>query len=345
MHMPNIPSASRPLNSRDLARNIRPVAIYHYVDALQVWLKQPLTRRQYNWLKRRCDFDPFDGPATFDPQYVQRLQIRQPSDEVLQWIAYRCDAYLNRAEFALDWVFGSEEEKEQAQDFLRRYFIKRHRGKQEISYYGGSNSQYLASRTAANVPVNYGDKECKLTGELHCLHIEWRKQGAEALRRRGITVRDLVNFNHRAFWKRRLLLYAIDPSKLGKEYRKAYRSGFRNTRYQRRKTDRIIRFGSFSYNEDREMGLRLQKLIKTKQWNETGVKQASVQAILDAYRGKKLKVGKALREIDVSHLLSGEELPDGGLDARGREGRGRSGENRRGENEIHAITLNGVDRP
>ena len=328
--MSNKAASCRLLYSCNLARDVRPIAIYAYFDVIQVWLERPVSERDYRWLKSQCgkrDCHRFDGTAAFDPRYQQRLQLRQPTKPAQQWIANRGDAYLNRAEYALDWVFASEAEKQQAETLFRRYFVKHHRGKQEMFYQ--STTQYLASREAANNIVCYGDKNCRITGELHCLHIEWRKQGAAALLRAGITAQSLIQFDHRAFWKEKLLLYAINPGKLGREYRKRYESGYRNKRYCYRKSDRIISFGSFAYNQDREMGLRLQKLIANMMWVEKGCNQMSTQAVIDAYRGKGLKVAKALEQIDVSHLLPEEELPDLDDLMRGdEEGPVRSKENR-----------------
>jgi hypothetical protein len=210
------------VNSRLLASRIRPVGVYCYIDNVQVWLREPLGPRQRRWLQNRCDCFVDDQPARFDPRYVQRLQIRQPPETVRKWITQRRDAYVNRLELALDLVFASEREKEEAETFIRKHLVKNHRGKQDIRLQGGTTTMYLAAPEAANNIVTYGDQECRITGEINCLHIEWRKRGGAAVRQEGITTKNLNDIDHRDFWQRKLLLDNINARKLGREYRKIY---------------------------------------------------------------------------------------------------------------------------
>jgi hypothetical protein len=281
----------RAVNSRLLASRIRPVGVYCYTDNVQVWLRELLSSRQRRWLQNRCDCFVDDQPARFDPRYRQRVQIRQPPETVLGWIAQRRDAYVNRLELALDLVFATEQEKEEAETFIRKHLVKNHRGKQEIQLQGGTTTMYLASPGAANNIVTYAGRECRITGEINCLHIEWRKCGGAALRQEGISAKNLNDIDHRDFWQRKLLLYAINPSKLGRQYRKVYEG----RRHRRR--DQLITRGSLNYNVEKRMGQTIIKAIGVKKGIE------STQAVIDAHRGKKLNVRKSLERIEVKHLL------------------------------------------
>ena len=56
-----------------------------------------------------------------------------------------------------------------------------------------------------------------MTGELNCLHLEWHLNGVRAVWNAGIlSGADLLKWDHRAFWNKRLLLYEIEPWRLGK---------------------------------------------------------------------------------------------------------------------------------
>jgi hypothetical protein len=291
----NIKHDRTAVNSRFLARGIRPSGVYNYIDNGQVWLREPLGARQRSWLESRSECHVDDRPAQFDPRYRQRLQIRQPPPEVLKWIAEQPGAYVNYLELALDLVFATEQDKDEAEAFIRKHLVKNHRGKQEIQQQGGTTTMYLASPEAANNIVTYGDQECRITGEINCLHIEWRKRGAAALRQEGITAKNLNDIDHRGFWQRKLLLYAINPTKLGREYRKVYEG----RRHRRR--DQVINCGKFTYNVEKRIGQTIIKAIGVNKGIE------SVQAVVDAYRGKKLNVRKSPERIEVSNLLPRRE--------------------------------------
>ena len=63
---------------------------------------------------------------------------------------------------------------------------------------------YEGKRGAPNLIAMYADKCSKVTGEVHCVHLDWRISRSYAIRRAGISnVRDLVHFDHRKFWSER----------------------------------------------------------------------------------------------------------------------------------------------
>ena len=82
---------------------------------------------------------------------------------------------------------------------------------------GTGESRYDAGGWAPNLLVFYAEGHTRVTGELHCLHVEWRLNRLRAVRAAGIeSGQDLPEFNHRAFWQKRLLLYAVDRRRLGR---------------------------------------------------------------------------------------------------------------------------------
>jgi hypothetical protein len=129
----------------------------------------------------------------------------------------------------------------------------------------------------------YADKPSRTTGELYCLHLEWRMRRRQNLKRAGIVnVADLLKLDHRAFWEKRLLLAAFDLRKLGRMHRN----------YVRRIPGRtwVTSFGRMPYDHD----LRFGRLISF----VTG----STQGVLDEF-APKFRVRDCLIPLDVQHLL------------------------------------------
>ncbi len=115
------------------------------------------------------------------------------------------DGVTGYAELALDWVFAAEEQCYDAYRLADHHHVKNFlrgglRYEQTTRYAGGWQS--------ANVLALYGDRRCKLTGELHCLHFDWRLR-RRALRQLGVnSISDLGRARSPRFWRDRLLLYA-----------------------------------------------------------------------------------------------------------------------------------------
>ncbi len=198
---------------------IYPSDKYAYIDKIQLWLRQPLSPAQRKWLHDHCKVPPHisDQPAKWNPAYVQRLQIRRPSPEVLRWLASlgKDKVCFNAVELALDWTFASAIELHCAKEFFDAHNIQLwHSKKHGVRF--AADTRYLARRGARNVPTDYADKHCRITGELYCLHVEWRINRSEAIKRAGITLAGLATFDHHAFWAKRLVMAAVDVSKLGR---------------------------------------------------------------------------------------------------------------------------------
>jgi len=211
------------------AAAIRPSGVYSSFDYVKVWLPRPLSDDKLQWLRARCG----KLPRPYVNRYLQqRLKLYQPRREALQFLACIDGAYINLVEAALDWVFSCEADLDEAVAFLRRHIVKSyHRG--EIRFYPEdightdnsdfavmnsdrrANTRYSNSRKSATNFVDYPDRPSKVTGELHCLHVEWRMQRGSALVRAGLPkVADLLTLNHCEFWRERLQLRMFDLGKL-----------------------------------------------------------------------------------------------------------------------------------
>jgi hypothetical protein len=182
-----------------------------------VWLHSPI---EASFLKELCGHLFVETKAArFDFHFRQRLEFKQPTQEALQWIASRQDALVNRVEIALDYVFNSEKGRDAAYDYFDQHRIRRWHGRtSRIHVHPGiAETRYDAARRSRNVTVQYKQSHSRMTGELNVLHLEWRLTGKRAVIATGIVKPiDLLSFNHRAFWERRLLLVDINAERLGR---------------------------------------------------------------------------------------------------------------------------------
>jgi hypothetical protein len=173
---------------------VKPIDIHPYFDRIQIWLKRPATAAAITKLRKDCGHLHCDNRrARFDGTYRQRLEFKQPGDSVLRWIARRDDALINRAEIALDFIFGSTAQRDDAFEFLHRHLCRRWHGKRQgVRAYRGrrgsparpsdgeierANTRYDASRAARNSILFYRQPSSRATGQIDCLHLEWRLKG------------------------------------------------------------------------------------------------------------------------------------------------------------------------
>jgi hypothetical protein len=257
---------------------INPSSIAAYPDCVHLWLPKPLPVRGLDWLDTQCgDMYANVGPKRWQRErYQQFLSLPQPTPAALQFLSAYSDGLLNYAEIALDWTFDDAEENAHAANTANRYIVKRwHRDSQGIRFVAGV-TRYTGSRTATTNLVSYNDKSSRVTGETYCTHTEFRLRGVLALRRAGVhAVKDLLNLDYREFWHERLIMRAVDPTKLGRMYRvhiehKDKRRG--------------------AYEDDSRVGGRIVHMLE------------STQAVIDMYRNR-FNVSRCLEDLDVEHLL------------------------------------------
>jgi hypothetical protein len=254
---------------------------------VQVWLKQPLSPAALEHVARNCGGEPHvhDGPAPFGRGYVQRLQLRQPTPQALVPLVTSEDALVNALELSLDWTFDADDEHERAYRFVDQYLVKRyHRRAHGVVHVG--RTRYTGPRASRTNAVVYPTKESKVTGEALCVHFDWRVRTADAVRAAGFAnVSDLVNLDHRRFWRERLLFQRLHPRDLGRM--------FWNHRLRTSRREAWMRFycgGRVAYDVHLRTGQLMIRGLRT------------TQQVIDLYRDK-FKVRRCLEVIEVGHLL------------------------------------------
>jgi hypothetical protein len=296
---PPRPSPSRLLPSARAAAAIRPTAIHAYPDKAAFWVPDEMSPAE---IRRLPDGDRlYPDPAEPDPYgklwsmgLRQRFDAYQPTPALLRALARRRH-HLNYAELSNDLIFASEVEKVEAFDTIAQYFVKKYRRRRKnhrdenddlapsVRIVRGDKGVTLYSDdpSARTNFVLYRDLTCRLTGETECLHMEMRITGPDALRRAGISnLGDLVEFGHRAFWKKRFELADIDVKKLGRLHR----------RYVDRPRRVINTTRRFKYDRDRSLGYFIRNAI------------GSTQNVIDHFAGV-LPVRECLTLLNVDRLL------------------------------------------
>jgi hypothetical protein len=278
---------------REIARpsyEIKSTGVYTYIDKIQVWFRRRLSLKEIAQLRSECGgkLHVRDKPAKFDHRLRMRLQLNQPSRQALRWIASLDDAHLNYVEFAIDLTFDDEDARDEAWDFLCRFIVKSHHRDQGIRFVKGK-TRYSGRRGAPNLLVVYRDRSSKVTHDRFCLHVEWRISGIAVLRRAGIHgVADLIDFDHREFWRTRFTLSAVDPERLGRLYWNYFHGTSRRKPW-------TIRSGKLRYDVDRRLGSIL-------------IRYYSTQDVIDRFRGK-IDVRSCLVPLTIVYDLC-RHLPD-----------------------------------
>lgn len=216
-----------PRRSLDEVERIPIRGKYPYLDAVQVWLRRPLRFRKLLSLRRLCgSLNARTRPMQFHPEFRQRLRLRQPSEEAVRYLhkLMSGDDVINYVELALDLIVDDIDDAHALQEFFERHWVKKWPGKRRCNRCEGT-AYWSEHRWVRNAPVLYCDRPSKVTGEVHCVHLEWRTSSADAVRKLGIKrLADLGKLDHTAFWRKRIQLEAIDLGKLGRAARKTRRS-------------------------------------------------------------------------------------------------------------------------
>jgi hypothetical protein len=210
-----------------------PSSIIPYFDVIVIWLVTPVDGCTLKRLRKHCDdLHHKNRIARFNKEFKQRLELKQPDEVALRWIASR-RGLINRVEVALDLIYATLAEAEATRSYLHRHLTRRWHFHQTILYYKNdpSNERYDGPRSAPNIITDYLQDHSRITGEYYCLHLEWRATGVKAVRAAGILrPRHVLTFNFRAFWEPRMRLYTVDPERLGRMFRNR-QAGTRSYRF------------------------------------------------------------------------------------------------------------------
>jgi len=230
-----------------------PLTRHAYVDTFRVWLPHHLNRGARASLRemdpgmhyteaREKEFWAKQGGAWI--RYIVAVTFQSLDRNITEVLEQHCHRPLvNGVHLALDWVFATQKDALRAGDFAKHHIVKRgHRGSHPIDRF--KESDYYGRRGSRNTLAIYADKQYR-HGAGYACHLEARLQGRAALTERGIrSLRDLLTFDHRAFWQRNLRLVVFDRRRLGKRVTGRHLSS----------APRITGHGAFIYDNDLRAG-------------------------------------------------------------------------------------------
>jgi hypothetical protein len=277
---------------------VTPTAIYQFIDKIIVWSQHSISETERNLIASKClgdvvcrrngqYFKTSKGCRSVwhpDPAYKMRPELFQPSNEALELVGAICrKPRLTYVEMAMDWVFDRLYHSDNAYDLVDKHSVKKH-GRGQVRYC--KTTRYSGPRRSATNLAVYPDKPSKMTGELGCLHFDWRIKGADALRRSGIaSIDDLLALDHHAFWRERLRFYDLDLERFGRLSRNSKNGS-------KRRSPWIINRPNYRCNVDWRLGYIL--------FDNAG---RSVQNVVSKYR-KQLDIRSCLIRLSVDHLLT-----------------------------------------
>jgi hypothetical protein len=243
-------STNAPECKRNSAPSIpQPIAVHHYTDRAQIWRSRPLSKKQTRDVEGDChedlrrrpqDYklhDPFSGLHVLNHSvsfggrhWCQRNQVCRPGPIALSALDDPRGVHLNRLELALDLIFPDKVTLVQAFNFLRDHLVKPWHNTQRVFHYPGDNGPTLywgSPRVACNIVI-YGEQNCRITGDHHCLHIDYRIQTPQAILRAGLSLAALEPFHAHSFWHKVLRLAFVDGDRLDYALAKAGLPPFRH---------------------------------------------------------------------------------------------------------------------
>lgn len=256
---PDYPNAAADLGA--------PGKIIHFVDAISVWLRSPMSADDLAFLRSHCGgkLRIENRPARFDRAFIQRLTLRQPSREAIAALAKRNDCHFNYRELAMDLIYPSADQRDDAFQFsIEHALMKDRRGQSAKVCLGldGKTTIYSGPRGKPIVSATYPCKS-KITGDEHALHSERRHSGTRALERKsGGSLNELLTLDHIQFWQESAQYWRIrDIEGLGRAYLNYWERKENPLAKSRRKAN-IIKLGNrTTYNEDRRMGYQLLRTL------------------------------------------------------------------------------------
>src|SRR5258708_2547553 len=275
-----------------------------YFDTVCVWISRYLERWERDTLEGLCRcfiYRPALRAGDTDRwmwrrNYRVRLVLQGPSEEALRFLEKRVVEIplplINHVACALDFLTDTLDEAETLQQYVDAHLYKPyHRPEHGVEVYKETTT-YLGYRNRRSKIVTYADKLSRQSG-VPCTHLECRFQSAATVRALGIkSIADLLAFNHRTFWTKRLRLYDYDLERLGMRWNRRHLNH----------APRIERFHNLAYNVDQRTGATLAGALAAK-----GDKPILMD-LLDAarYWGRSLR--RVLVRISAAELLG--DLPD-----------------------------------
>jgi hypothetical protein len=204
-------------NIGGLAERCNPVvARYPFFDKVNIRMGRKLTHDEMSFLRENATFAD-TNPGHYVRGFVSDvLTIVNPNEAALQLLVELPKAMVNWLEVAVDLIVDADT-KWLLRDLFDQHFVQPWHGRHvQIRLDGGS---YSGQAAAQRKFAWYASHPSKVSGEIDCFHLEGRYRGVQAVRRVGVErPRDLLHFDHVAYWAKHLTLFELDLERLGRHH-------------------------------------------------------------------------------------------------------------------------------
>jgi hypothetical protein len=198
---------------------VRPIAVYGYTDMIQLWVDHLEEIERANLRANTAHAHIERRKCPFSSKYHWRIQLTRPNETALRILQGK-KYCINQVEEALDLIFETEEELKQATKIFNETNVKKYHRHQQLRF-EGSGRYTSKKRKVANNLLSYDDKISRTTGELFCLHIEWRMKRTGLIQAKLTEIEEIINLERLTFWKQRLVFKSVDHEKLGRLFTKS----------------------------------------------------------------------------------------------------------------------------
>ena len=219
---------------------------YYYFDVVRYRLPRHLSRSELRFIRDNAKW-AWLHPGHYIRGFIDDvLTVIGPKRAALHFLGTLRGAMLNYVEITRDTIVP---DADLLHDQFNQHFVQPWHGRSETVFRSHGTTSYSGQPKRKHRFVWYSDLACKITGELECFHLEGRHQGKASVRKAGIhRPRDLLTFDHEAYWAKHLNLFEIDFERLGRLY---------HNRRSRGRRSNPVTPGSFGYNRDRAAGVVL----------------------------------------------------------------------------------------
>lgn len=203
-----------------------------YFDSVEIQQKKYFRSNFLKFMQSQCG--SISGPRSIQLENgisIQSLWLHQPSRSAIEQLL-EIDCRISRVHVALDILSRTKSKAKELQEYLSQTFVLSSTPYDPVTWFrtddnsSGDSTCYFGfskPRGPGKTAALYADKVGKVTNT-PCCHLEARLELIKTLQRSSVNnVQNLLNFNHKEFWKQRIMLLQ-PPTELdiGKAWCKAF---------------------------------------------------------------------------------------------------------------------------
>ncbi len=185
-----------------------------YIDRLHLYVDARVSETELLKLEKRRQANILIQPCTLEGHiYVNRkIELYQLGKGSLQSLKRLCesdgDYKITYLELAMDFYSESQSDIDLLRQFFNKHLVqlKKSQRSKKLPYFCDVKETYYYNKEKDSIRLAvYSDKPYRWKPSLFCVHIEYRYSGLKALKSLGIlTAKDIVDFDHIAYWKQHL---------------------------------------------------------------------------------------------------------------------------------------------